>query len=67
LVLTTKSGTLLFVLALCCFFGAVKFVAKEEVEISQPETPFSSEENVAIESLSRSRVRLKKSISQLML
>jgi thiol:disulfide interchange protein DsbC len=38
-------------LALCCFFGAVKFVAKDEVEISQPETPFSSEENVAVESL----------------
>ena len=51
MVLTTKSGTLLFVLALCCFFGAVKFVAKDEVEISQPETPFSSEENVAVESL----------------
>ena len=51
MVLTTRSGTLLFVLALCCFFGAVKFVAKDEVEISQPETPFSSEENVAVESL----------------
>jgi thiol:disulfide interchange protein DsbC len=42
LVLTTKSGTLLFILALCCFFGAVKFVAKEEVaETSQPETSLS--------------------------
>jgi thiol:disulfide interchange protein DsbC len=51
LVLTTKSGTLLFILALCLFFGAVKFVAKEEAaDMSQPKTPFSSEENVAIES-----------------
>ena len=42
MVLTTKSGTLLFILALCCFFGAVKFVAKEEVaETSQPETSLS--------------------------
>jgi thiol:disulfide interchange protein DsbC len=49
LVLTTKSGTLLFVLALCCFFGVIKFVAKEEVEISQPETPFSGEVNAVIE------------------
>jgi thiol:disulfide interchange protein DsbC len=44
LVLTTKSGTLLFILALCCFFGAVKFVAKEEVaETSQPETSLGEE------------------------
>lgn len=49
MVLTTKSGTLLFILALCCFFGAVKFVAKEEgVEISQQETHSSDEENVAV-------------------
>lgn len=42
MVLTTKSGTLLFILALCCFFGAVTFVAKEEVaETSQPETSLS--------------------------
>jgi thiol:disulfide interchange protein DsbC len=48
LVLTTKSGTLLFILALCCFFGAVKFVAKEEVaEISQPETSLG-ENNVVV-------------------
>ena len=48
MVLTTKSGTLLFILALCCFFGAVKFVAKEEVaETSQPETSLG-EENVVI-------------------
>jgi len=48
LVLTTKSGTLLFILALCCFFGAVKFVAKEEVaETSQPETSLG-EENVVV-------------------
>ena len=48
MVLTTKSGTLLFILALCCFFGAVKFVAKEEVaEISQPETSLG-EENVVV-------------------
>jgi thiol:disulfide interchange protein DsbC len=51
LVLTTKSGTLLFILALCCFFGAVKFVAKEEsAENSQPETSFSSKENIAVAS-----------------
>ncbi len=44
MVLTTKSGTLLFILALCCFFGAVKFVAKEEVaETSQPETSLGEE------------------------
>jgi len=50
LVLTTKSGALLFVLALCCFFGAVQFVAKEQVaEISQSETNFSSEETAAVE------------------
>lgn len=48
MVLTTKSGTLLFILALCCFFGAVKFVAKEEVaETSQPETSLG-EENVVV-------------------
>jgi len=48
LVLTTKSGTLLFILALCCFFGAVKFVAKEEMaEISQPETSLG-ENNVVV-------------------
>ena len=48
MVLTTKSGTLLFILALCCFFGAVKFVAKEEVaETSQPETSLS-EDNVVV-------------------
>jgi thiol:disulfide interchange protein DsbC len=48
LVLTTRSGTLLFILALCCFFGAVKFVAKEEVaEISQPETSLG-ENNVVV-------------------
>ena len=48
MVLTTKSGTLLFILALCCFFGAVKFVAKEEVaEISQPETSLG-EDNVVV-------------------
>jgi thiol:disulfide interchange protein DsbC len=48
LVLTTKSGTLLFILALCCFFGAVKFVAKEEVaETSQPETSLG-EDNVVV-------------------
>jgi thiol:disulfide interchange protein DsbC len=35
---------LLFILALCCFFGAVKFVAKEEVaETSQPETSLGEE------------------------
>jgi len=35
-------------LALCCFFGAVKFVAKEEVaETSQPETSLS-EDNVVV-------------------
>jgi thiol:disulfide interchange protein DsbC len=35
-------------LALCCFFGAVKFVAKEEVaETSQPETSLG-EENVVV-------------------
>ena len=50
MVLTTKSGALLFVLALCCFFGAVQFVAKEQVaEISQSETNFSSEETAAVE------------------
>jgi thiol:disulfide interchange protein DsbC len=49
LVLTTKSGTLLFILALCCFFGAVKFVAKEDVtETSQPETSLS-EDNVVVQ------------------
>ncbi|MBT4929427.1 MAG: DsbC family protein, partial [Cellvibrionales bacterium] len=49
MVLTTKSGTLLFILALCCFFGAVKFVAKEEVaETSQPETSLS-EDNVVVQ------------------
>jgi len=49
LVLTTKSGTLLFILALCCFFGAVKFVAKEEVaETSQPEISLS-EDNVVVQ------------------
>jgi thiol:disulfide interchange protein DsbC len=48
LVLTTKSGTLLFILALCCFFGAVKFVAKEEVaETSQPETSLGEDNVVA--------------------
>ena len=48
MVLTTKSGTLLFILALCCFFGAVKFVAKEEMaEISQPETSLG-ENNVVV-------------------
>ena len=48
MVLTTKSGTLLFILALCFFFGAVKFVAKEEVaETSQPETSLS-ENNVVV-------------------
>ena len=48
MVLTTKSGTLLFILALCCFFGAVKFVAKEEVaETSQPETSLG-ENNVVV-------------------
>ena len=48
MVLTTKSGTLLFILALCCFFGAVKFVAKEDVaEISQPETSLG-EDNVVV-------------------
>ncbi|MDB2649345.1 DsbC family protein [Porticoccaceae bacterium] len=48
MVLTTKSGTLLFILALCCFFGAVKFVAKEEVaETSQPETSLG-EDNVVV-------------------
>ena len=52
MVLTTKSGALLFVLALCCFFGAVQFVAKEQVaEISQSETNFSSEETAAVEIL----------------
>ena len=50
MVLTTKSGALLFILALCCFFGAVQFVAKGQVaEISQSETNFSSEETVAAE------------------
>ena len=50
MVLTTKSGAILFVLALCCFFGAVQFVAKEQgAEISQPETNFSSEETAAVE------------------
>jgi thiol:disulfide interchange protein DsbC len=35
-------------LALCCFFGAVKFVAKEEVaETSQPETSLG-EDNVVV-------------------
>ena len=49
MVLTTKSGTLLFILALCCFFGAVKFVAKEEVaETSQPEISLS-EDNVVVQ------------------
>jgi thiol:disulfide interchange protein DsbC len=39
---------LLFILALCCFFGAVKFVAKEEVaETSQPETSLG-EDNVVV-------------------
>jgi len=39
---------LLFILALCCFFGAVKFVAKEEVaEISQPETSLGENNVVA--------------------
>ena len=48
MVLTTKSGTLLFILALCCFFGAVKFVAKEEMaETSQPETSLG-EDNVVV-------------------
>ena len=48
MVLTTKSGTLLFILALCCFFGAVKFVAKEEMaEISQPETSLGENNVVA--------------------
>ena len=48
MVLTTKSGTLLFILALCCFFGAVQFVAKEEVaETSQPETSLG-EDNVVV-------------------
>ncbi len=48
MVLTTKSGTLLFILALCCFFGAVKFVAKEGVaETSQPETSLG-EDNVVV-------------------
>lgn len=50
MVLTTKSGAILFVLALCCFLGAVQFVAKEQgAEISQPETNFSSEETAAVE------------------
>lgn len=48
MVLTTKSGTLLFILALCCFFGAVKFVAKEEMaETSQPEASLG-ENNVVV-------------------
>ena len=37
--LTIKSGLLLFVLVLCCFFGAAKFAVKDEAaEVSQPET-----------------------------
>ena len=48
MVLTTKSGTLLYILALCCFFGAVKFVAKEEMaETSQPEASLG-ENNVVV-------------------
>ncbi|MDG2018735.1 MAG: DsbC family protein [Porticoccaceae bacterium] len=47
--LTTKSGLLLFILVLCCFFGAAKFAVKDEaVEVTQPETNFSDAEKVAV-------------------
>ncbi len=52
MVLTTKSGSLLFVLALCLFFGAIKFVSNKEMAvIAQPQAPSSSssEKNIAVE------------------
>ena len=52
MVLTTKSGTLLFVLALCLFFGAINFVSKDETAaISLPQAPSSSssEKNIPVE------------------
>ena len=48
--LTAKSGFLLFILVLCCIFGAVKLIDKDKAnKVSQTEANTSSEANVAVE------------------